>query len=191
MRLNLEIPEFDYIKFLSRIIIIDDCWVFKGMNKNGYRAYGLKTIKGNYYCFRAHRLSYHIFNGVLEQGKVIDHMCSNKTCVNPEHLRQVTSKVNVTENSTSATAMNISKTQCPKGHEYSGHNLILRKVKKWTFRNCRTCNNTKQREYMKRKKETRKKRDEGVRREEAIAQLVKMGILLPEEKEEQDERKAS
>lgn len=150
---KLEIPEFDHMKFLSKILIVGDCWVFQGSNSNGYRSIGLRVSRGVCKNFLGHRLSYHIFNGALEQLKVIDHVCRNRACVNPDHLRQVTPKVNTTENSLSFTASNALKTHCPRGHEYSGPNLLLKKNKQGIWRACRTCNNYKQNEYFKRKKE--------------------------------------
>jgi hypothetical protein len=44
----------------------------------------------------AHRWSYvNIGGGTLVSGLVIDHLCRNRRCVNPEHLEQVTQRVNI------------------------------------------------------------------------------------------------
>lgn len=37
----------------------------------------------------AHRFSYELANGPIPVGFVIDHLCENKKCVNPDHLEMV------------------------------------------------------------------------------------------------------
>ena len=41
-----------------------------------------------------HRLSYLVFNGTLEPGLVVMHLCNNNKCFNPEHLKLGTQKEN-------------------------------------------------------------------------------------------------
>ena len=43
---------------------------------------------------RAHRISYELFVGPIDQGMVVDHTCGNRRCCNPEHLQAVTSAEN-------------------------------------------------------------------------------------------------
>lgn len=43
----------------------------------------------------AHRASYLVFRGALRGSLQIDHLCCNKSCVNPDHLEQVTVAVNI------------------------------------------------------------------------------------------------
>lgn len=62
--------------------------------------------------FRAHRFSYLVFKGPLISGLVIDHICRNTFCVNPDHLRQVTQKENV------RTTTSAGRTHCPQGHKH-------------------------------------------------------------------------
>lgn len=67
-----------------------DCWPWLGtINDEGY---GMIKIDGKIH--RAHRLSYLIQNGPIADGLVIDHICENKSCVNPMHLSAVTVKQN-------------------------------------------------------------------------------------------------
>lgn len=35
----------------------------------------------------AHRIAFRLASGDITQGKEVDHMCHNKICVNPSHLR--------------------------------------------------------------------------------------------------------
>lgn len=39
---------------------------------------------------RAHRVSWTLFRGDIPRGRYIDHLCHNRRCVNPDHLRIAT-----------------------------------------------------------------------------------------------------
>ena len=66
------------------------CWIW--INKLSDRGYGRFAIgKHNYY---AHRVSYFIYNGTLDDELVVHHKCFNRACVNPDHLGETTQKIN-------------------------------------------------------------------------------------------------
>ncbi|HTE68439.1 MAG TPA: HNH endonuclease signature motif containing protein [Actinomycetes bacterium] len=44
---------------------------------------------------RAHRVFYELYVGPIPDGFQIDHICSNKLCVKPDHLHAVTALENV------------------------------------------------------------------------------------------------
>lgn len=76
---------FDF--YIKQIKQKDNCW-FWGNSKNTH-LYGILMYKGIKYL--AHRVSYHFYkNDKLIDGLVIDHLCNNKKCVNPNHLKQTT-----------------------------------------------------------------------------------------------------
>ncbi len=65
----------------------DGCWGWAGrIDGAGY---------GRWSRHLAHRLSYEFHVGPIPEGLVIDHLCRNRSCVNPVHLEVVTQKVNV------------------------------------------------------------------------------------------------
>lgn len=45
--------------------------------------------------YLVHRLSYEAFKGPVPDGAVIDHVCRNTLCYNPDHLEAVSQKENV------------------------------------------------------------------------------------------------
>jgi hypothetical protein len=68
------------------------CWIWLGhITKRGYGSFvpadGRKSSL-------AHRESYRIFNGPLDDTKFIIHSCDNAKCVNPKHLRLGSAKEN-------------------------------------------------------------------------------------------------
>lgn len=125
------IESFRFDKFLDCLISDGECVVFRGArSKQGYGhimgAQGKPEL--------AHRLSYRIFVGPIEKGLVIDHLCRNRACVRPDHLRQVTHQENILAG-VGATAMHAKKTHCKHGHEFTPENTY-RGPK---GRGCRTC----------------------------------------------------
>lgn len=70
------------------------CWQWTGAILD--TGYGVLTEGGkNGKVFRAHRVAYELFIGPIPEGLVLDHLCHNRWCVNPEHLEAVTNHVNV------------------------------------------------------------------------------------------------
>lgn len=109
-----------------------DCWPWKGKLYNGYgRFYAKRRLIGS------HRAAFLLKKGELAADELVDHVCRNRACVNPAHLRAASPKVNALENSACFSAVNASKTHCKRGHELSGWNLIQRK----DGRECRKCKN--------------------------------------------------
>lgn len=140
---TLVIPkEIDPPKFFSKISIDKStgCW--------NWRACRLKKGYGKYKKYLSHRVSYSIFNNDINPSLVIDHICRNTSCVNPDHLRQVSMKTNVTENSNSVSAINRNKNKCINGHAFTLKNTILKK----NGRGCRICTNIKQNQWAKMKR---------------------------------------
>lgn len=75
-------------KFIDRT---EDCWVWTGNRyAHGYGCVRRGGKDGG--AMLAHRAVYEQLVGPVPVGKELHHTCSNKLCVNPEHLLPVTRK---------------------------------------------------------------------------------------------------
>jgi len=106
------------------------CWVWNGYTKGWYA-----NISVDGKSKKAHRVSYEAFVGPIPDGKQIDHLCRNKSCVNPTHLEPVSQRENILR-SDSMPAKNVLKTHCYKGHEFTGENTYRDREGN---RSCKAC----------------------------------------------------
>lgn len=95
---------------------------------------------------QAHRIMYMEVLGPVADGMHIDHMCRNRGCVNPDHLRCVTHRENLLAGDT-VVAKRAAVTHCPKGHEYTPENTTLSRRNQ---RHCRACRRARQAAYRER-----------------------------------------
>lgn len=109
---------------------VDDscgCWVWTGhISSNGYG----KAMGGKY----AHRLIFEALNSPIPAGLDLDHLCRNRSCVNPSHLEPVTRSVNLRR---SPIIGGKAQTHCVHGHLYDEANTYRRRDN--NRRDCRTC----------------------------------------------------
>ena len=118
----------------TRVIIdANGCWVFQGsILPTGYG----QLWDGEHRGARAHRTSYRAFVGEIPDGLVIDHLCRNRACLNPDHLEPVTCRENILRG-VGPTAINARKTECKRGHQYTPGNTYMDPSR--GLRECRAC----------------------------------------------------
>lgn len=119
------------------------CWEWTASkDKKGYGWFWAGYKRG---IMQAHRYSYIKFNGKLDR-LIVDHLCRNASCVNPNHLEAVTRRENIARgNAKSAHA--IKTNTCLNGHKFTKENTRLRKRKNTTTRTCKSCANERARTY--------------------------------------------
>lgn len=129
-RLPPTMPAAERIQFGVAVDIQTRCWNWLGVVDS--KGYGHMRIGGVQQ--RVHRASYEAFVGPVPEGLQIDHLCRNRGCVNPGHLEPVS----CAENQRRSPLANVSKTACPRGHDYAEHGRVYR-----GRRYCRICTSTK------------------------------------------------
>lgn len=130
-------------RWKSRYVIdpTTGCWNWTGTISRGYG-----YIRGNSVNYMAHRVAWESASGrPIAAGHEIDHLCRNKSCVNPDHLDEVTHTVNMER---------IPKkpqiTHCKHGHKFTPKNTAVCRSKGRDIRRCVTCHRVNVREAQRR-----------------------------------------
>lgn len=122
--------------FWAKVDKTPTCWLWTAhVGGHGYGTFSLWRAP-NRWTLRAHRVSYMIANGRIDDGLVIDHICRVTECVNPAHLRATTVRGN-TLAGIGISAINARKTHCQNGHEFTPENTYTHPTK--GSRECRIC----------------------------------------------------
>jgi len=121
----------------------NDCWEWTGAKHP--LGYGNFNAASHY--ISAHRFAYQVLVGDIPNRLVLDHLCRNTSCVNPDHLQPVLQSVNIRRGA-SPYAKKANARACVNGHPFSTSNTYLTKRGE---RKCRECTLKSNRESRKRK----------------------------------------
>ena len=70
-------------RFWEKVEKTDNCWNWLGgKDKHGYGRIGLTASRNK----EAHRYSWELHFGKIQDGRQINHHCDNPSCVRPDHL---------------------------------------------------------------------------------------------------------
>lgn len=108
------------------------CWLWTGaVRSNGYGAFALGGR-----LVSAHRAAFGVFGLTIPHGRVVDHRCRVRCCVNPAHLDLVTQRTNILRGESQAAV--VARTGvCSNGHALVESNVY--RVPKKGWRRCVAC----------------------------------------------------
>ena len=109
----------------------ETCWLWIGARSSGYG-----RVRYNGKTRIAYRLVYELLVGPIPENLELDHLCRNRSCVNPDHLDPVTRLENQRRSPISRATIHGSKEFCPNGHRYTPENTRIYRGSRY----CRTCN---------------------------------------------------
>lgn len=79
--------------YLDKCVKIEECLIWTGA-ASGF-GYPVANIDGKGSFTYLHKWVYEQINGKIQDGNVVDHICNIPRCLNPNHLREVTHRQNV------------------------------------------------------------------------------------------------
>ena len=115
------------------------CWLWVGhVSDRGYARFRVNGTRVG-----AHRFSYERWVGPITSGLVVDHLCNNPSCVNPDHLQAVSQRANV-RRGRGTSGVNSRKRECIRGHAFDEDNTY---VDPGGGRHCKECRRAAGRRY--------------------------------------------
>ena len=121
------------------------CWLWTGKihKKTGYG-----YLQCDYINWLAHRYFFSILKQPIPKGKILDHFCNVRACVNPKHLKISTHQMNNTRSTISVAGINARKTHCLRGHKFTESNIYRHPQR--GSRHCKKCNAFRQKQLLNR-----------------------------------------
>lgn len=106
------------------------CWIWQGAKTGGYGVIGMGPRGSG--TRNTHRVAYEHHKGPIPEGLVLDHLCRNPPCCNPDHLEAVPQQVNVDRG---LRRRGSTRSECRRGHAMTAENVVMESG----HRVCRTC----------------------------------------------------
>lgn len=123
------------VRFWSKVQVTGFCWEWVGaISDTGYGSFHISKEQGR---TGAHRYVWELLMGPIPDGLVVDHLCRNRSCVNPDHLEPILEAENIRRGMSSAHISRRTNT-CRRGHSLADAYLAHRADGR-TTRRCRTC----------------------------------------------------
>lgn len=116
----------------TRLYAGSPCLEWSGrLNRDGY---GITYDPRRGHTRVVHRIAWELNNGLVPEGRELDHLCRNRACASLLHLEPVPHVENVRRGDAGGHLKR--RTHCPRGHSYEGANL--RRLPDGS-RECKTC----------------------------------------------------
>ncbi len=143
-------------RFVSKFVVSDQyidgkpelgpCWLWTGWtNPKGYGSYwdGTYNPSGSPHKVRSHKFTYIAVFGPVGQGMVLDHICFNRHCVSPWHVKPTTNHRNAARrknaNRSGYTGVFSYKPNGPFHWQYNGKDGLVRPPGSKGYADAKSC----------------------------------------------------
>lgn len=124
-------------RFWSRVEVHHPagCWEWNGsFSPGGYGRISYQDQDKNHH-YPAHRVAYRLLIGPIPNDLVLDHLCRNPRCVNPDHIDVVTFDENI-RRGYGLSGKHTQRPRCIHGHDFTPENTYYYGN---GYRQCKTC----------------------------------------------------
>ena len=115
-------------RFWAKVDRTSSCWNWVASRVHGYGSFRIGRRS-----HAAHRVAWELLVGPIPEGLVLDHLCRNPSCVNPDHLEAVS----IPENVRRGLKTYAIRTTCKHGHDITDPANV--KTRPNGRRECRIC----------------------------------------------------
>jgi hypothetical protein len=124
-------PVAPEVRFWAKVTKTRCCWIWTARrDRHGYGYFGSNSAGK---MVRAHRWAWEQEHGPIPEDMTIDHLCNNKSCVRPSHMRVCTAQENQAR-------YYRERTHCSNGH-------FVPEKDRGNGKNCKTCSAVKSRRW--------------------------------------------
>ena len=137
----------------TRYTVLNGCWESTySVTRTGYAQVGCRE-NGKSRMFLAHRAAWEYCHGPIGSGLTVDHVCKNRRCVNPAHMRLLSHFENAQRNQGDDWPLGGG---CRHGHGETARVVVRsRQTKKGWKTECGVCRRERRAKYLARRKAVR------------------------------------